>query len=248
MLPAFESVGFPLLNCDATHWWKVLELLSAMSLSHPELYIAKIRSQAANPKSEIWGMSRPSLLPRGLCLMKVAILWREHAMFLALPSKTSTVLNKEIELKLPSHSVGSAGWLARYGMAEGSRLGGGGDPRGLGPGVFVPCWGGGRVFGGGGGGTREVCAGGVCCRVRCDRLILIEGHVALREGGPVISLIHPRTLVGEIGCDVQFDVHTVLCKNALSIIDFRGRGRIHGGRGSTSRSSDTGAGRGSSPW
>ena len=131
MLPAFESVGFPLLNCDATHWWKVLELLSAMSLSHPELYIAKIRSQAANPKSEIWGMSRPSLLPRGLCLMKVAILWREHAMFLALPSKTSTVLNKEIELKLPSHSVGSAGWLARYGMAEGSRLGGGGYPRGL---------------------------------------------------------------------------------------------------------------------
>ena len=43
MLPAFESFGFPLLNYDTMHWWKVLELLSAMSLSYPELYIAKIR-------------------------------------------------------------------------------------------------------------------------------------------------------------------------------------------------------------
>ena len=30
-------------------------------------------------------------------------------MFLALPSKTLTVPNKEIELKEPSHSIGSAG-------------------------------------------------------------------------------------------------------------------------------------------
>ena len=44
MLPAFESFGFPLLNYDATHWQKVLKLLSAMSLSHPELYMAEIRS------------------------------------------------------------------------------------------------------------------------------------------------------------------------------------------------------------
>ena len=124
LLLVFESVGFPLLNCDATHCQKVLELLSAKSLSHPGLYIAEIRSQAAKPKSEIWGMSRLSLSPRGLCLMKVAILWREHAMFLASPSKTSTVTNREIELKLLSHNIGSAGWLAWYGMAEGSRLGG----------------------------------------------------------------------------------------------------------------------------
>ena len=71
--------------------------------------MAKIRSQAADPKSEICEMSRPSLSPRGLCLMKVAILWREHTMFLASPSRTSIVPNKEIELKVPSHNVGSAG-------------------------------------------------------------------------------------------------------------------------------------------
>jgi len=71
--------------------------------------MAEIRSQAANPKSEICGMSRPSLSPRGFCLIKVAILWKEHAMFLALPSRTSIVPNKEIELKVPSHNIGSAG-------------------------------------------------------------------------------------------------------------------------------------------
>ena len=123
LLPVFKSVGFPLLNCDMTHYWKVLkELLSAKSLSHPELYIAEIRSQAAKLKSEIWGMSRPSLSPRGLCLMKVVILWREHIMFLTLPFETSTVPNREIELKLPSHNIGSIGWLAWYRMAKGSRL------------------------------------------------------------------------------------------------------------------------------
>ena len=53
MLSVFESIGFPLLNCDMTHCRKVLELLSAKSLSHPGLYIAEIRSQAAKPKSEI---------------------------------------------------------------------------------------------------------------------------------------------------------------------------------------------------
>ena len=37
MLPAFKLVGLTLLNCDATHWWKVLELLSVTSLSQLEL-------------------------------------------------------------------------------------------------------------------------------------------------------------------------------------------------------------------
>ena len=85
----------------------------------------------------------------------------------------------------------------------------------------------------------------MCCRGRCDHLVLIEGHIALREGGPVISLVCSQTLVDEIGCDVKFDVHAVLRKNALSIIDFQGKGRIHGGWGSTSRSSNARVGRGS---
>ena len=44
LLPVFKSVRFPLLNCNVTHCWKVLELLSAKSLSYPELYITEIRS------------------------------------------------------------------------------------------------------------------------------------------------------------------------------------------------------------
>ena len=45
-------------------------------------------------------------------------------MFLASLSRNSSVPNKEIELKFPSHSCGSAGWFACHGMAEGSRSGG----------------------------------------------------------------------------------------------------------------------------
>jgi len=56
--------------------------------------------------------------------MKLAILWKEHAIFLASSSKTSIVPNREIELKLLSYSIRSASWLARYRIAEGSRLGG----------------------------------------------------------------------------------------------------------------------------
>ena len=123
LLLVFEIVGTLLLNCGTTYCWKVLELSSARSLSHPELYMAEIRPHAAKPKLEIWGMSELFLSPRGLCLIKVAILWREQAMFLASPLKTSTVPKREIELKLPSHNAGSAGWSAWYRMAKGSRLG-----------------------------------------------------------------------------------------------------------------------------
>jgi len=53
LLLVFEIMGTLLLNCEATHCRKVLELSSARSLSHPELYMAEIRSHAAKPKSEI---------------------------------------------------------------------------------------------------------------------------------------------------------------------------------------------------
>jgi len=44
LLPVFKSVGFLLLDYDMIHCRKILELLSAKSLSYPELYIAEIGS------------------------------------------------------------------------------------------------------------------------------------------------------------------------------------------------------------
>ena len=102
---------FFIINCETIHWWKVLELLSAMSLFYPELYIEDTRSHVTKPNSEIWNMSWLFLLLRSLCLIKVAILWREQTMFLASLARNSFVPNRKIELKFSSHSCGSAGWF-----------------------------------------------------------------------------------------------------------------------------------------
>ena len=63
-----------LLNCEATHFQKVLDLSSTRSLSHPELQIKDMRSYATKLNPEIWGMSWSFLSSKGLCLMKVVIL------------------------------------------------------------------------------------------------------------------------------------------------------------------------------
>ena len=49
-------------------------------------------------------MSLAVLLSNIYCLMKVAILRRENAIFFVLPAKYLSVLNNEIGAKLPSHS------------------------------------------------------------------------------------------------------------------------------------------------
>jgi len=57
---------------------------------------------------------------------------------------------------------------------------------------------------------------------------LIEGHIALREGGPVVSLVCPQTLVGEVRNVAAFNIHTILHKKALCVVDFREREGVHG--------------------
>ena len=69
----------------------------------------------------IWEMSLAVLLSNSYCLMKVAILKRENAIFFALSAKYSSVLNNKIEAKLPSHSCGLTDWLAWYRITKGSR-------------------------------------------------------------------------------------------------------------------------------
>ena len=100
-----------LLNCADTHCLKDLLSLFTINLFQLDLFIAKRKSYATKPNSEIWGMFSAVLSFSLYCLMKATILSSEHVMFLASPSKYSFILKRETEQKLPSHSCGSAGWL-----------------------------------------------------------------------------------------------------------------------------------------
>ena len=66
-------------------------------------------------------MSLAILCPNGHYLMNVAILKREHIIFLVLPFKYLFTPNKEIEQKLLSHSCMSIGWLVWYKITDSFR-------------------------------------------------------------------------------------------------------------------------------
>jgi len=66
-------------------------------------------------------MSLTVLLSNDFCLMKAAILRREHIIFFVSLAKYLLVLNNEIRVKLLSHSCGTVGWLAWYRITKNSR-------------------------------------------------------------------------------------------------------------------------------
>jgi len=70
------------------------------------------KSYAVYPNSVIWGISSVVLFSSFYCLMKAAILWSEHMIFLASPSKYLFMLKIEIGQKLPSNNWLSVSWLA----------------------------------------------------------------------------------------------------------------------------------------
>ena len=98
-----------LLNCNDTHYLKVLFLLLAISLSYPDSYMADKNFQATKPNSAIYRIFLAVLFYNSHCLMNTAILRREHMIFLASPAKNSSIPNKEVEQKLLSHNCGSIG-------------------------------------------------------------------------------------------------------------------------------------------
>ena len=97
------GIGF-LLNWENTHYLKVIFLLLVVNLSQPDFYIVIMNSQDIKPKSAIWEMSLVILLPNNHCLTKVAILKRKYTIFFTSLVKNSSIPNKEIGEKLPSHS------------------------------------------------------------------------------------------------------------------------------------------------
>ena len=114
-LVVFEvGVDF-LLNWDETHYLKVLLLSLAISLFYPDSYIAMMNSM-------IWWMFLAILLPNSCSLMNVAIFCRKHTIFFVLQVRNLLIPNKKIRAKLLSHSYRSAGWLAWYGMTNGSKF------------------------------------------------------------------------------------------------------------------------------
>jgi len=66
--------------------------------------MAIMNFQATKPNSAIWKISVEVLLSNGLCLMNKAIFCKEHIIFFALPAKKSLMSNREIGVKLLSHS------------------------------------------------------------------------------------------------------------------------------------------------
>jgi len=114
-------IGF-LLNWEETHCLKDIFLSLTINLFQPDLYIADKNLQAATPNSAIYRISLDILFFKEHCLMNLAILRREHVIFFTSPVKYSSIPNKEIGQKLPSHSCRSISWLTWYGITKGSRL------------------------------------------------------------------------------------------------------------------------------
>ena len=74
-----------------------------------EKFVKKMKYRHEEAKAAlIKGILLPALLLKGFCFIKVTILWREYAIFLALPARTLLVLNKDTRMKLPSYNYVSA--------------------------------------------------------------------------------------------------------------------------------------------
>ena len=93
-------------------------LVLALRWSYPASYIAEINSQAARPISWSCRKLLTSFLWMLLCLIKVAMCCREHAILLTLPVRNLLVLNNEVTVKFPSQSCGSASILVLYRITE----------------------------------------------------------------------------------------------------------------------------------
>ena len=80
-----------------------------ISLFQSDLYIVNKNFQATDTNSGICRISLTILFFKEYCLMNLAILRREHVIFVVSLVKSLSIPNKEIEQKLPSYSCESAG-------------------------------------------------------------------------------------------------------------------------------------------
>ena len=80
-----------------------------ISLFQSDLYIVDKIFQTADPNFAICRISLAILFFKECCLMNLAILRKEHVIFVASLVKSLSIPNKEIEQKLPSYSCGSTG-------------------------------------------------------------------------------------------------------------------------------------------
>ena len=103
-------VGF-LLNWEEIYCLKEIFLSLTISLFQSDLYIVNKNFQAADTNSGICRISLTILFFKEHCLMNLAILRREHMIFVVSLVKSLSIPNKEIEQKLPFYSCESVGQL-----------------------------------------------------------------------------------------------------------------------------------------
>lgn len=94
----------------------------AMSLSQSNLYMAIMNSQATKPNFIIWRILLAVLLLNSYCLINNAILYKKYIIYFASLDRKSSILNKEIEVKLLSHNCRLASWLAWYKITKSSKF------------------------------------------------------------------------------------------------------------------------------